>query len=135
MARKVHLQKEPPLKLHVVLSELALWRAPGGPDVQREQLEALRSYIRGELPSVRIQIAPLQLSTPAIIGGPFVVMTFAPEGPDDLVYLEGREGGVYQQSPEALARYQRHFTELTAAAHDQQASLEALEEAIARLDK
>jgi transcriptional regulator with XRE-family HTH domain len=135
MARKTHLRKAPPLELHVIFSELALVRAPGGPAVQREQLEALRRYIGDGPSNVRIQVAPLQLSIPAIIGGPFVVMSFAPEGPDDLIYLEGREGAIYQQSPEVLARYRRNFTELTAAAHGPQASLKALEEAIAGLDK
>jgi len=135
MARKAHLRKQPPLELHVVLSELVLWRAPGGPDVQREQLEALRSYISDGPPNVRIQIAPLQLSIPGVIGGPFVVMSFAPEGPDDLVYLEGRTGAVYQQTPAELARYRQFFADLTAAAHNPKASLKALEEAIARLDK
>jgi transcriptional regulator with XRE-family HTH domain len=134
MARKAHLRKSPPLQLHVVLSELVLWRAPGGPEVQREQLESLRAYITEGPSTVRIQIAPLALSIPAIIGGPFVVMSFAADGPDDLVYLEGREGGIYQQSPEVLARYRHNFAELTAAALDPRASLRALEEAISRLD-
>jgi len=61
-------------------------------------------------------------------------MSFPPDGPDDLVYLEGREAANYLQSPEAVERYRHNFAELTAAAHGPEESLRALEEAMARLD-
>ncbi len=136
MRRNDHLRRPGgPLEFHVVLSELVLWRAPGGPQVQREQLGALRDHILDESSSVRIQVAPLGLSIPAVIGGPFVVMSFDPEGPDDLVYLEGRTGAVYQQSPAELTKYRQFFADLTAAAPGPKESLAKLEGAISRLDK
>ena len=135
--RRTEVLKRPerPLEFHVVLSEVVLRRAPGGPRVQHEQLDALRDYIRDGPPNVTIQMAPLELAIPAVIGGPFVVMSFDEEGPDDLIYLEGRSGADYQQSPAQLTTYGRFFAALTAEAYDERATLAALEKVIERLDR
>jgi hypothetical protein len=50
-----------------------------------------------------------------------------------LVYLEGREGSQFLQTPEHVERYTAMFAELSEVATDSERSARLIDEAIARL--
>lgn len=119
--------------LHVVIGEAALRRRVGSSDVLREQLSALLARVRDGHPHVTIQIAPLELAIPAVLGGPFVQMGLASDEEPGLVYLEGREAAQFMQTDAAIERYSDLFAQLIVAALDADRSAKVIEEAIGRL--
>ncbi|MFD6879719.1 MULTISPECIES: Scr1 family TA system antitoxin-like transcriptional regulator [unclassified Streptomyces] len=106
--------RESPLHLHVVLDEVALRRAVGGPVVMVEQINHLLAL--SEQPTMDLRILPAATgATPAGPGGHFVVV-----GRDDprplaaiaLVYLELHRGGLYLDGASDLTHYRTVFQEL-----------------------
>jgi len=130
-----HVLRRPdePLAFDVVIGEAAFRRVFGSPAVMRDQVHALLR-ISGEVPNVRVRIAPIALSIPAVVGGPFVVMEF----PDadylpGVVYLESRTSGQYVQNTRVLGIYQQLFDELKEAALDTSQSRDMLHQVLATL--
>jgi transcriptional regulator with XRE-family HTH domain len=118
------------IDVHVVIGEQALRRSIGGPAVLREQLGALVDKLRDDSANIRIQIAPMNLTVRGAIGGPFLVMRFSDEKDVDFVYLEGRSGADYLESPDDIEQYRDQFDDLADSALDHDASIAAIEEAI-----
>lgn len=74
MTRQLVLtERNPPLKLSVVLDESALLREIGGPDVMHAQLTRLTEM--AELPNVELRVRPLRGGSP-LIAGSFVIFGF-----------------------------------------------------------
>lgn len=121
------------LRLSVVLSETAVRRPIGGPDVMREQLDALAKNLRNGLSTVDFHLVPLSVILPAVLGGPFAVITFDDAADQDVVYLEGRTGAVYLESDSEVRIYQQTFSELVKACPNRDESLKLLEDIHASL--
>lgn len=107
MARKRVLDR---VRLHVVISEHALWRQLGSAEVMAEQLDALAAGLRHGRPNVTVQLT-------AAARPSFVIMRFA-DAESDLVYLEGeREGDAcYLAMREAVSHYDSEFARLVSSA-------------------
>ncbi|MBO0806316.1 MAG: helix-turn-helix domain-containing protein [Nocardiopsaceae bacterium] len=77
--QRVLTEREPPLKLSVVLDESALLRQVGGPGVMREQLTRMAEL--AELPNVDLRVLPLRKAC-SLVDCSFVVFGFGslPEG-------------------------------------------------------
>ncbi|MGH3613961.1 MAG: helix-turn-helix domain-containing protein [Pseudonocardia sp.] len=119
------------LQMRLVLGETALRRPIGGPDTMREQLSALLKILAGdELPNVELRIAPDSQVSPAVIGGPFLVMLFVEDRDQDVVYLEGRGGEAYLESDAEVAHHVQLFDALERGALDREGSLKLVEGAI-----
>ncbi|MBW0090025.1 helix-turn-helix domain-containing protein [Pseudonocardia sp. KRD-184] len=125
--QRVLLRQVSPLRFRVVIGELALRRVLGGTQVMREQLEALASWIRDGPSNVEIAVAPASLVTPAVFGGPFVVMMFAERDEQDVVYIEGRVAATYLQGEAEVQRHLDEFDALTAEAMAPLDTLDAIE--------
>lgn len=121
------------LRLHVVIGEGAIRRAPGSPKVMIEQLEHIANELRGGRENVVIQIAPVSLPVrAATTGGSFVVMRLRDDpGAADVLCLEKLDGVDYLRTPEVVARYKAAFEDLAASALGRKASLSFIEEVIA----
>jgi hypothetical protein len=116
IARQQFLDRQPnPLRFSVVISELALRRDFGRRDMLREQLESLASEMRGGRPNVSVWVVPITTAVPAVIGGPFVIMSFDGDGDNDVVYLESRSGADYLQSQVDVERFLLYFDGAVAA--------------------
>ncbi|WP_433276616.1 helix-turn-helix domain-containing protein [Pseudonocardia xinjiangensis] len=119
--------------LRVVIGEAALRHVMGSPAVMREQLNALLADVQNGRSNVTIQVSPLALAIPAVLGGPFAQMDLASEEGPGLVYLEGRESAQFMLTDDAVERYRELFHQLTGAALDAGGSAKVLEEAIKHL--
>lgn len=134
MARQQVLHRTTPLRLRLIIGQGVLRRPVGGPVVMREQLQALRAYVVGdELPHVDLQIAPDSLVSPAVYGGPFLVMLFADDGDRNLVYVEGRTGETYLEKDSDVASYRDVFEQLSRDSLDREATADVLSDAIGLL--
>jgi transcriptional regulator with XRE-family HTH domain len=118
------------LRFSVVLGEQALLRPIGGPDVMRKQLEHLVGQLRDGLSHVAFRVAPLDMVTIGVLGGPFAVLEFPDEKDQDVVYLEGRDSATYLETDEQVGRYRETFAALAAACLDRASSLDLVERAL-----
>jgi hypothetical protein len=105
------LGKVPAPELSVILSEAAIIRPMGGPDVMRSQLEELHSKLQTSLEAVDFRLFPLTVESRGALGGPFAILKYENDDDEDVVYLEGREGATYLDATGA-ARYEQLFSEL-----------------------
>jgi hypothetical protein len=91
----------PPL-FWVVIDEAVLRRAIGGPDVMREQYEALIEV--AALPHVRVQIMPFRAAGQAA-GCPFTILRFPEPELSDVVYVEQLTSALYLDKAADVDRY------------------------------
>jgi transcriptional regulator with XRE-family HTH domain len=113
LTRQHVLTQEPQPQLWVVLDEAALHRVVGGPAVMREQLEALTE--RAALPNVTVQVIPFEAGAHPGMDSTFTLLHLEEEV-NDVVYIEGLVGNLYQETPIDLERYRRAFDQLRAIA-------------------
>ncbi|MGA8113496.1 MAG: helix-turn-helix transcriptional regulator [Actinocatenispora sp.] len=130
--RQQRLVGDDPLRLVVVMDEAVLHRVIGGDlDIHRRQLERLLDIARNHA-HVRVQILPFEHAMfPGMVSA-FKIMKF-PKDPD-IVYVETLTGDRYENQP-AADRYTLAAGELRAAALSDTASIERMEEVLARMAK
>ena len=104
MARQQVLSRPDPPKLWAVVDEAALRRPVGGPQVMRDQLEALIGIVT-KMPNVRVQVLPLAAGGHAAAGGSFTILRFPQSELPDLVYLEQLTSALYLDSREDVDFY------------------------------
>jgi transcriptional regulator with XRE-family HTH domain len=106
MARQDVLTRQPdPPTVWRVLDESMLHRPAGEPQVLLEQLEHLVKLT--DLPTLTIQLLPLEAGVHAGIEGTFTILTFPPElvGDPGVAYAESRIGGTYYEDPAEIMIY------------------------------
>ena len=103
MARKTVLQRPDPPRLWAVIDEAVLRREIGGPEVLREQIEALLEWTA--LPHVRLQVMPFRSGGHAATGGAFSILRFPDQELPDVVYIEHLTSGLYLDKQEDVDAY------------------------------
>ncbi len=89
-----------------MIHENALRLPVGGPEVTREQLEALLALMGR--PNITVQVLPVDAGAHTGIEGSFTFLTFAPELEDPgLVHTETLIRSLYYEQPEELVRYRK----------------------------
>lgn len=106
--QRVFLNRSELPLFQIVIAQVVLERSFVGADVLADQLRWLAQATADWL---ELCILPSDTMLREAIGGSFVVMRFA-EGEEDLVYLEGREGGEYLESVAVVDRYEAVFETL-----------------------
>ena len=101
--RQRALDREPPLKLWAVIEESVLHRPIGGPDVLRDQLDALTEAVAH--PNVTLQIIPLDSAGHAATGGAFTLLRFPQHDLPDIVYLEHLTSALYLDKRDDVETY------------------------------
>jgi transcriptional regulator with XRE-family HTH domain len=125
--RRIREAADPP-HLWAVIDEAALRRPLGDRGVMRGQIEHLIEL--AAVPSVTIQIMPLQYGGHAAAGGPFSILRFdEPELPD-VVYLEQLNSAVYLDKFEDVERYLAVMDMLVVEADDGSATVGTLVSAL-----
>jgi transcriptional regulator with XRE-family HTH domain len=109
-ARKKVLTRPNPPRLWAVIDEAALRRPIGGPQVMRNQIEALVEAC--SVPGVRLQIIPFHAGGHAASGGAFTILRFPDRELPDVVYLEHLTSALYLDKQEDLDRYTAAVTRL-----------------------
>jgi transcriptional regulator with XRE-family HTH domain len=102
--RQQVLNRPDPPRLWAVVDEAALRRAVGGPEVMRDQLEALIATItKGS--HVRLQVLPLSRGGHAAAGGSFTILRFPHDAMPDVVYIEQLTSALYLERPDDVDSY------------------------------
>jgi hypothetical protein len=117
LARQEVLTRDGSTRFTAVVGESALRRQWASPTALREQLDSLIQDVAGVRSNVQVRILPSTAAVPAVMGGPFILLSSGDglEG-DDIVYLETRSGADYLQSPNEVERYQLYFDSLVESA-------------------
>jgi len=110
LGRQALLTQEDPVQFWCVLDEAALRRPVGGREVMRCQLEHLvRESAR---PNVTVQVLPMAAGEHPGMEGSFVIMSFPDVADPDTVYVTIATGGVFQEKPDDVSRYEIIFDRL-----------------------
>ncbi|MFD0970683.1 helix-turn-helix domain-containing protein [Plantactinospora endophytica] len=104
LERQQVLSRPDPPKLWAVVDEAALRRPVGGPQVMRDQLEALLAIVT-KMPNVRLQVIPLAAGGHAAAGGAFTILRFPQPDLADLVYIEQLTSALYLDKREDVDCY------------------------------
>jgi transcriptional regulator with XRE-family HTH domain len=110
MARQALLSQEDPVQLWCVVDEAALRREVGGRDAMRRQLDHLVKA--ADLPNVSLQVLPLESGAHPGMEGSFALLSFPFSADPDTVYVGMATGGVFQEKPDELGRYESIFSRL-----------------------
>lgn len=113
-ARANILDQPDPPQLNVILSESALRRNVGGPEVMRAQLRYLAEV--AERRNIELQVLPLDAPTYAIASFGFTLLRFDHDAASDVVYLEDYTDASYLDRLDAVRSYSTLWDRLSAAA-------------------
>jgi transcriptional regulator with XRE-family HTH domain len=103
MARKRLLDGTDAPRLWAVLDEGVLRRLIGGPEVLREQIEALLEAC--EHPNIRLQVMPFASGGHAAAGGAFSILRFPHIELSDVVYIEHLTSALYLDKQDDVDHY------------------------------
>jgi transcriptional regulator with XRE-family HTH domain len=123
----------PPLHLRVVIGEPAILRPVGSPKIMQRQLQAIRELLDERPDNVNLQVMPLAAGPHAGLGSPFSIVHFDDANDQDVVYLEGSQGGTFLERQPEVDRYTRLLETLQAQALSRDDSLAAIDKQIAAL--
>ncbi|GAA3012038.1 helix-turn-helix transcriptional regulator [Actinokineospora diospyrosa] len=113
--RRTLLTREDAARFAFVLSESALRRQIGGPEVMAEQLRHLVDVAM--LPNVTLQIIPFASRSYDYLSTTFTLFRFGHEMANDIVYLEMYSDAAYlDKPPETVRRYRELFARLQGVA-------------------
>jgi hypothetical protein len=88
--QELHERDDPP-KMFFILDETIVRREVGSTGVMRRQFEQLNRW--GDQPHVTLRVLPFSAGAHPGMTGPIVILEFPNPSDNDLVYLEGPEGG------------------------------------------
>jgi len=108
--RQALLTQDDPVHFWCVLDEAALIRPVGGRDAMRAQLEHVVAL--ADRPNVKLQVLPFEVGAHAGMEGSFVLLHFPAKQDPDNVYVVMATGGVFQEKPDELRRYETVFSSL-----------------------
>lgn len=112
MARQALLHADEPVQFRAIMDEAVLVRPVGGRDVMRSQLEHLASV--AELPNVSVHVLPFSVGAHPGMEGSFVILTFPHPADPATVFVAMATGGVFQERPADVDRYETIFERLWA---------------------
>ena len=138
MKRQVILRERvglPPLHLRVVIGEPAILRPVGGLKIMQRQLQAIRELVDERLDNLNLQVMPLATGPHAGLGSPFSIVHFEDTKDQDVVYLEGSQGGTFLERQPDVDRYTRLIETLRAQALSREESSAAIDKQIAALGR
>jgi transcriptional regulator with XRE-family HTH domain len=111
LGRRALLTQEDPVRFWCVIDEAALLRPVGSHTVMRQQIRHLASM--STMDNVTLQVLPLAVGAHPGMDGSFVVLGFPHDSDPDTVYVTMATGGVFQEKPDELSRYNGIFARLT----------------------
>jgi transcriptional regulator with XRE-family HTH domain len=106
-------QPQPPIAWSV-LDESVLHRTAGSPATMREQL--LHLVQLSELPTVTIQVLPMDRGPHVGVHGTFTLLELPLTGNPTVTYTDGMIAGAYYEQPDQVRKYRNALTHLQIAA-------------------
>lgn len=126
MRRQQVLQRDPHLRLTVILDQAVLNHVIGGPEVMASQLSHLARIANP--PDLQILVIPYERAVSTPSNTPFNILRFS-EAELTVVYTETVTGGNFERG-EAATIYSRLFERLRTVAVDQPESLRLIKQAL-----
>ena len=117
--------RQPPLRLHLIITEQALMLEVGDADVRRDQLDHIIKV--AALPNVTVQVLTLAAGAHLAVHGGFEVLTFG-QGDPPLGYIETLAGELFLESPEEIQRLTGVFEHLLSLALSPRESIKLVRE-------
>lgn len=117
--------RQPPLRLHAIITEQALMLEVGSVDLMREQLDHIAKI--ATLPNVTVQVLRLAAGVHLAVHGGFEVLTFT-QGDPPLGYIETLAGELFLESPEEIRRLTGVFDHLLSLALSPRESIKFVQE-------
>ncbi|MEM9656480.1 MAG: helix-turn-helix transcriptional regulator [Actinomycetota bacterium] len=110
-ARQRILDRDPPPKFNVILSELIARRPVGGPTVMREQLRRLIQL--GSRPNIDLHLLPMSVGAYPGMDREFTILQFDDDDLDDTVYLDdAQRRNSARDEPEEVLHYVNQYNRL-----------------------
>ena len=103
-----------PLRIELVLGEVALRAVPGSRAVMDAQIAHLRGL--AARPEIEVRVVPLAATLHPGTNGTFTIMDFPQEKDPSVVYVETYDAARYPEKPEQVARFRARFEALRAVA-------------------
>ncbi|WP_245627632.1 helix-turn-helix domain-containing protein [Actinomadura oligospora] len=125
LKRQERLTRPDAPKLWIILSEAAIRREVGGPDVMSEQLRHL-AEMASPTGSVIVQVLTFTAGAHPAMDGPFTILGFPESQDPDVVYVQSRTGGLYLEEPTHVEEYTDIFNHLRARALSPEESREMI---------
>jgi hypothetical protein len=116
------------LDLVVVLDEVSLRREVGGVEVMRAQLRHLVQVT--ELPTVSLQVLPLDAGTHSSMNGAFTLLSFPEPNDPDMLYVEYPTGALHIEDEKEVGEARLKFENLRSEALSPADSLALIERII-----
>ncbi|GAA0518630.1 helix-turn-helix transcriptional regulator [Saccharopolyspora spinosporotrichia] len=113
-ARQDRLTSSNPPLFSAVVSEGALRRMVGGPEVMRAQIQHLIEL--SKLPHVTFQVLPFEAGAHPAMVSPFILLGFEEDPDMGAVYLENHQGALYLERPDDVRLYANTFERVRKAA-------------------
>lgn len=117
--------RQPPLRLHAIITEQALMLEVGGSELMSEQLEHIAKV--AALPNVTVQVLTLAAGAHLAVHGGFEVLTFG-QGDPPLGYIETLAGELFLESPEEIRRLTSVYDHLLSLALSPRESIKLIQE-------
>ncbi|MGW0710526.1 helix-turn-helix domain-containing protein [Streptomyces sp. NPDC002643] len=131
--RRALLHAAEPPHFYALVDEAVLARPVGGPAVMRQQLRELYS-LEENVEHIRIRVLPFSAGDAVMAPAPSITfLAFPPDGGEDMVYLEVRNGGSYLTHTTEVERHRLVLTSLWAQAATREETLDLLQHYIDQL--
>lgn len=117
--------RQPPLRLHAIITEQALMLEVGSAELMAEQLSHIVKV--AALPNVTVQVLTLAAGAHLAVHGGFEVLTFS-QGDPPLGYIETLAGELFLESPEEIRRLTDVHTHLLSLALSPRESIKLIQE-------
>ncbi|GGM79526.1 transcriptional regulator [Longimycelium tulufanense] len=125
MARKRRLTGNNPLTVRAVIAEAALCQLIGGPEVMREQLDALRAM---EHDHILVRVLPSSVGAHPALGSAFSIFEFsAAEGLPPVVCVDTITSALIVEKSHQVAAYTLSFDVVAALAAGERESVELID--------
>lgn len=125
--QEVLTERQPPLRLHLIITEQALMLEVGSAEVMSEQLDHLVKM--AALPNITVQVLTLAAGAHLAVHGGFDVLTFD-HGDPPLGYIETLAGELFLESPEEIRRLTGVYDHLTSLALSPRESVKLIREKV-----
>ncbi|ADD44548.1 helix-turn-helix domain-containing protein [Stackebrandtia nassauensis] len=107
--KKRFWQRDPAPEVVLVMSEAAVRRQVGGPEVMAEQMVHLRKL--AEKPNVAIRVVPYSAGSYPSMGGNYTLLEFKSGAYPEVAYVESRAECQYHERAAVVALYKRILQE------------------------
>ncbi|WP_190820906.1 helix-turn-helix domain-containing protein [Saccharopolyspora pogona] len=124
MERQRRLDENPPLEFRAVVAEAAFHRLVGGPEVMREQIDAVIE--RCQLSNVILQVLPFKAGMHASPSGTFIVLAFSRPDDESIGFMDSPLGGHTVDKEDDVAALRYVFDEVRSLALPAPESLDLL---------